>query len=295
MIHRKVIIILSIILVVIVGLNYILFSLRKASAPAQVGIAPSLDGTPIRVYGLVEPLGREVFSGPLQPKRVIEVPVKEGDVVKVNDVLARFDDDLEQQTLRIAESRLEEATRRLQLTQDNLRRKRELALIKSISEFELNQLELQAALQEQEIKTERAEVRLRNIELEKLTLRSPIAGIIYKIDIRVGEQLNPQDYSRIVIGKSAKQVRLFVETFWLNRITMGQRFRVLEAETMRDVGQGTVVAISPYVGTRDFRTEDRLERFDTKYGQAILQLDAQTPTRIGMQVVCEKIEPKENR
>jgi multidrug resistance efflux pump len=197
--------------------------------------------------------------------------------------------------LRIAESRLEEATRRLQLTQDNLRRKRELALIKSISEFELDQLELQAALQEQEIKTERAEVRLRNIELEKLTLRSPIAGVVYKMDVRVGEQLNPQDYSRIVIGKSAKQVRLFVETFWLNRITLGQRFRVQEAETMRDVGTGTIIALSPYVGTRDFRTEDRLERFDTKYGQAILQLEAQTPTRIGMQVVCEKIERKENR
>jgi hypothetical protein len=70
---------------------------------------------------------------------------------------------------------------------------------------------------------------------------------------------------------------------------------VQEAETMRDVGIGTIVAISPYVGTRDFRTEDRLERFDTKYGQAILQLDAQTPTRIGMQVVCENIGPRENR
>jgi multidrug resistance efflux pump len=173
--------------------------------------------------------------------------------------------------------------------------KRELALIKSIPEFEVNQLELQAALQEQEIKTGRAEVRLRQIESEKLTLRSPIAGVIYKMDVRVGEQLNPQDYSRIVIGKSAKQVRLFVETFWLNRVTIGQRFRVREAETMRDVGIGTIITISPYVGTRDFRTEDRLERFDTKYGQAILQLDAQTPTRIGMQVVCENIGPRENR
>ena len=61
-----------------------------------------------------------------------------------------------------------------------------------------------------------------------------------------------------------------------------------EAESGREVGTGTIRTISPYVGTRDFRTEDRLERIDTKFAQAVLELEAPTDTPIGMQVVCER-------
>ncbi|GAK55580.1 possible ABC transporter component [Candidatus Vecturithrix granuli] len=289
---RNIIRILIIILVVVVGVNYIRLSLEKASAPPQLGKAPSLDDAPVRVYGLIEPLGREVFIGPLQPKRVIEVAVEEGDTVKVNDVLIRLDDDLEKQSLLIAESRLEEAVKSLHLIQDDLARKRELVLAKAIPKFELSQIELQSKLQEQYITTSRTEIQLRNTELAKLTLRSPIAGIVYKMDVRVGEQLTPQDYARIVIGKHERQVRMFIETFWLNRVQIGQRFIVKEAETLLDVGTGTIISMSPYVGARDFRTEDKLERLDTKYGQAILRLDSNITTPIGMQVMCEKIETK---
>jgi multidrug efflux pump subunit AcrA (membrane-fusion protein) len=273
---KKIIIILSIILVVVVGLNYIRLSLEKASAPPQLGKAPSLNNVPVRVYGIVEPLGREVYLGPLQPKRVIEVALKEGDTVK----------------LMISESRLEEAIKRLAILHDDLVRKRELARGKTIAEFELSQVELQANLQEQQIETVRAEIEMQKAELAKLTLRSPIEGFVYKMDIRVGEQITPQDYSRIVIGKKEKQVRMFVEAFWLDRVKVGQRFIVKEAETLRDVDVGAILSISPYVGARDFRTEDKLERVDTKYGQAILQLDTNTQALIGMQVVCEKIESK---
>jgi multidrug efflux pump subunit AcrA (membrane-fusion protein) len=289
---KKIIIILSIILVVVVGLNYIRLSLEKASAPPQLGKAPSLNNVPVRVYGIVEPLGREVYLGPLQPKRVIEVALKEGDTVKLNDVLIRLDDELERKSLMISESRLEEAIKRLAILHDDLVRKRELARGKTIAEFELSQVELQANLQEQQIETVRAEIEMQKAELAKLTLRSPIEGFVYKMDIRVGEQITPQDYSRIVIGKKEKQVRMFVEAFWLDRVKVGQRFIVKEAETLRDVDVGAILSISPYVGARDFRTEDKLERVDTKYGQAILQLDTNTQALIGMQVVCEKIESK---
>ncbi len=293
MTRRNIIVVLVILLVVIVGVNNIVLSLRKAAAPPMISATPSLDDAPIRVYGLVEPVGREVFIGPLQPKRVMEVAVKEGDTVRVNDVLVRFESDLEQHALRIAESRLAEAIQHLALTQDDLRRKRELARSNSIPEAELTQLELQAALQEQQIKTARAEVALRRAEMEKLTLRTPIQGVVYKMDVRVGEHLTPQDYGRIVVGNPEKQVRLFIETFWLDRIAIGQRCAVKEAETLRNVGTGTVISISPYVGARDFRTEDRLERLDTKYGQAIVHLDAISPTPIGMQVMCEMIPSKD--
>ena len=209
-------------------------------------------------------------------------------VQEAGTVLCRLDDEVERQALRVAELRVEEARRRRDLTEDDLGRKRRLSADEVIPEFDLSRVALQARLEDQQIETALAEVELRRVELEKLTLRSPLTGIVYRMDVRAGELLTPQDYGRIVVGPAGKQVRIFVETFWLGRLKTGERLRVREAETGREVGTGTVRTISPYVGTRDFRTEDRLERIDTKFAQAVLELDAPTEAPIGMQVVCER-------
>jgi multidrug efflux pump subunit AcrA (membrane-fusion protein) len=287
---KKIIIILFIILVAVVGLNYIRLSIQKASTPPKLGKEPSLDTTPVRVYGIVEPLGREVYIGPLQPKRVIEVVVKEGDDVKMNDVLIRLDDELERKSLTIAESRLEEVIKRLDILQDDLVIKRELINSKSISEFELSQIELQAKLQEQQIETARAEIELQKAQLAKLTLRSPIKGVVYKMDIRVGEQTTPQDYSRIVVGKNEKQVRVFVEAFWRNRININDKVLIKDGTTQELIGKGTVTLVLPYMGARDFRTEDPLERIDTKYQQLIAIVDSGSNAPMGLLVQCELIK-----
>lgn len=287
---KKIIIILIIILVAVVGLNYIRLSIQKASMPPKLGKEPSLDTTPARVYGIVEPLGREVYIGPLQPKRVIEVDVKEGDYVKTNDVLIRLDDELERKSLMIAESRLEEAIKRLDILKDDLVRKRGLTKSKSIAEFELSQIELRAKLQEQQIETARAEIELQNAQLAKLTLRSPIKGVIYKMDIRVGEQITPQDYSRIVIGKNKKQIRLFVEAFWRNRIKINGKVLIKDGNTQETIGEGTVISVLPYMGARDFRSEDPLERTDTKYQQVIVTFDSLSDVPLGLLVQCELVK-----
>lgn len=277
----------------VAGFFYIQKSLEKSSAPPEPSRTPSLPDAPLRVYGLVEPLNREIFLGPLQTRRVIAVFVKEGDTVRKNQALCMLEQDLEIRSIRIAQSRVEEAKRQLAVIQNDLALKRQLAASQTISEFELTQIELQAKLMEQQIETAQAEERLREAELEKLTLRAPSDGIVYKMDVRVGEQLIPQDYTRIVIGRAEKQVRLFVETFWLHSIRVGQRCRVLEAETLRETGTGSIISVSPYVGARDFRTDDRLERIDTKYAQAIVKLDSLTTTPIGMQVIGQLL-PDDN-
>jgi multidrug efflux pump subunit AcrA (membrane-fusion protein) len=287
---RRIIILLLAALVVIVGLHYTRVALRKASRPPEPARAPSLDDAPVRLYGLVEPMGREIFVGPLQPRRVVEVLVKEGDSVTRNDILCRLDDDLERQALRVAESRAAEAQRRRELTRDELRRKVMLAREKVVSDLEVTQLDLRAKLEEQQLKTAWEEIALRKAELENLVLRAPADGKVYKFDVRLGEQLLPADYGRIVLGNPQKQARLFVETFWIDQVKIGDRFRVRTAETLREMGTGVVVSVSPYVGTRDFRTEDRLERLDTKFAQAVLRIEGNVDeVPIGLQVVCERL------
>lgn len=218
-----------------------------------------------------------------------------------------------QQALRVAALRVREYEARLDLVLDELKRtedlsrsgtvaeqdysqksleaellRRQIATVKAEAEVEFSQKTLEAELLRRQIATAHAEVELKRRELDALTLRSPIDGFLYTFDVRLGEHLNPQDYQRIVLGKPEKQVRLFLESFWIDKVRAGDRFLVRDAETLREVGLGKVVSVSDYVGARDFRTDDSLERLDTKYAQAILHMEAATPVALGKIVLCER-------
>jgi len=349
---RGIIGVLLVILLVIVGLSYVQVSLRKASAPPQPGATPSLDEAPARVYGRVEPLGREVFVAPQQSRRVTRVLVHEGQNVEAGQTLCELDSEVErqavqvalssvrelearldlildelktkeplavsgpyagQQALRVAVFRVRELEAQLDLILDELKRKESLSRIGATAELEYSQKFLEAEMLRKQIATARAEAEIqfsqKNLELERLRrqitsaeaevelkrrqldtliMRSPIKGLLYTFDVRLGEHLTPQDYQRIVLGNPEKQVRLFLESFWIDKVRVGDSFLVRDAEILRNIGIGKVVSVSDYVGARDFRTEDSLERLDTKYAQAILQLEDATPIALGKIVLCER-------
>lgn len=281
---------LVIISIAFLALTFILSSLRKASAPYEKGKTPSLEDSPIRIYGRVEPLGREVFVGPQRAKKITKIYVREGQYVKKGDILLELDSEVEAQAYNLALSKVAEYQRRLDLVLDDLRRKQELLKEEIIPEFNVSQKRLEVRLLEQQIEVAKQEAELRKKELETLTLRAPVDGFVYKLDVRIGELFTPENYERIIIGNPQKQVRLFVESFWIDRVKVGDKFRVIDAENNREVGVAKVVYISEYVGARDFRTEDALERIDTKYAQAIVEFERVVPIKIGKLVLCEKIK-----
>lgn len=349
---RKLIVLLIFTVTVIVGLNYTLVSLRKAAAPPEPAKTPSLDDAPVRLYGRVEPLHREVFLGPPQPRRVTQILVKEGQDVKRGQVLCKLESDAEQQAVQLAlsqvrefESRLDlvldelqrqepltesssgdiqyarqapvlrvrEFESRLDLVLDELKRREPLSRISAVSEqdyiqkaleaellrsqiatakaeaeIDFSQKLLEAELLRRQISTAKAEVELKRRELDMLSLLSPIEGFLYKFDVRLGELLTPQDYQRIVLGERQKQIRIYVESFWLDKVHVDDLFVVRDGETLRLIGEGRVVEVSEYVGARDFRTEDSLERLDTKYAQAILHMDNNMDVPLGKLVLCER-------
>src|SRR5512137_2366194 len=113
--NRAVVGLLLLTLVVIAGLFYVQASLRRASAPPRPGPTPSLDDAPARVYGRVEPQGREVFVAPRQSRRVTRVLVQEGRNVGAGQPLCELDADVERQALQLALSRVRESEARLDL------------------------------------------------------------------------------------------------------------------------------------------------------------------------------------
>jgi multidrug efflux pump subunit AcrA (membrane-fusion protein) len=281
--------VLLIVLVALVGLNYMRVSLLKSAAPPEPARTPSLADSPVRVYGRIEPLGREVFVGPIQPGRVIRTMVNEGQDVSAGQPLCEIENDVSRQAVQVAMARVEELKAKLDMVLDELQRLLPLLDSKSVPEVDVSQKSLEAQILRKQIVTAEAEVELKRRELENLTLRSPIAGRLYKFDVRLGEYLTFQDVQRIVIGERQKQIRLFIESFWIGKVAVGDSFVVYDAESLRSLGKGSIIYVSAYVGTRDFRSEDALERLDTKYAQGILQLQDDADASLGSLVVCERL------
>jgi RND family efflux transporter MFP subunit len=278
---------------IIVGalINFMFTSFVKSSKPPQVAKPPVLPETPARVYGKIEPAGREVYVSPPMTKRVVAIYVKEGDMVKKGQALCSLESEVETAQVNLTLSKIESAKKTLEITQDDFKRKKNLYVQKTDSEFSYTQSRLKSELDANSIAVAEREAQLAKAQLEELQLKSPVDGMVYKFDVRLGETLAAGDNTRIILGAQDLWVRLFVESYWLDRVKPGSQYKVYNSETNKLIGSGKVVFALPYVGRRDFRTEDSQERFDTKFQEVVLALDdkqGEAPIGLSVMAVLEK-------
>jgi hypothetical protein len=85
----------------------------------------------------------------------------------------------------------------------------------------------------------------------------------------------------IVLGSPEPWVRLYVESFWADRVRAGSSYDIFDSETGEHIGAGTVIGKAPYVARKAFRTDEPGERFDTGYQEIILAL---TPSKTGLPI-----------
>ena len=124
-----------IVLCVAAGLSFITYAFVKSSPPPQVLEPPVLSESPARVYGTIEPAGREVFVSPPLTKEVVGTFVKEGDAVTKGQLLCSLDNDIERAQLKLAQAKVESAQRALAIIQDDMKRKKDDFSKKVRSEF----------------------------------------------------------------------------------------------------------------------------------------------------------------
>ena len=281
------------ILVTGLGLVFILYSLMISSTPPKAAEPPVLSESPARVYGAVEPAGREVFVSPPLTKEVVQIFVKEGDMVRTGQILCLLDNDVERAELALAEAKVVSAEKSIDITSDDMSRKKTLYAQKVDSEFGYTQARLKKELDVSNLRVALQEVELATARLKELEMTSPIDGRVYKFDVRLGETLTSGDITRIIVGSHDLWVRFFIESFWMDRVVPGSRYKIYHSETNGYLGSGEVLYRAPYMGRRDFRTEDVQERFDTKFQEVVLSF---TPEKegipIGLSVVAELVEEK---
>jgi RND family efflux transporter MFP subunit len=278
-----------------VGVAVIVFvgwNLYKASRPPASPTPVESEGVPARVYGRLEPAGGEVYVSPPVTRSVEEIRVTEGEVVAQGEVLCVLERDVEKARFRVAEARVASLRKSVELERDTFERRGELFANGRISEYEYTQAKLAAELAARNLQVANGELALARAELAQLELRSPVAGVVYKIDLRLGETIRAGDNTKIVVGGRGYWVRLYVESFWVDRVREGTAYKVYDAETGAYVGLGKVVERKPYLGGRDFQSDDLRERFDTKFQEVILDLEpAREGLPLGLSVVAELAPP----
>jgi len=275
--------------VVLAGSVFIVSSFLKASRPPQAAEPPVISATPVKVFGVIEPAGREVFVGPPLSRRIISVHAVEGDTVVRGQLLAELENSVERAQVALNETKIELARKAIELEEDSMKRSQQLFKKKIDSEYTYTQARLRKELEEKRLAVSSDELSHAQAQLEQTMLRSPIDGMIYKFDVRLGETLQSGDNSRIILGEKGYWARMWVESFWRERISPESIYTLYDSETRKKIGTGKFIKRTPYMGRRDFRTEDLQERFDTKFQEVILEVEpvAGETLPIGITVMAE--------
>jgi multidrug efflux pump subunit AcrA (membrane-fusion protein) len=277
-------------LVAVVVLFFVVFAVLRSAPRKSAPVPPKLADAPARIYGTVEPLGGPVYVAAQTARSVARIVAREGDEVKAGATLVVLESAVEVARLSASLARAEAARQAAAISREAFERASGLYATKGISEQDFRQALLKAGLDSANTAAAEADAALARAQLEQLTLKSPVGGLVYKLDVQLGQTLAAGDDSKIIVGASRQQARMFVESFWLDRLRVGDEYRIREAETGRELGTGRVISLSPYVGGRTVRTEDTRERFDAEYQIAVMELSvAGLPP--GLNVVAEIAAP----
>jgi multidrug efflux pump subunit AcrA (membrane-fusion protein) len=275
-------------MVVLIVLGFTISALVRAAPSRKPAPPPRLAAAPARVYGRLEPAGGEVYVSAPLTRQVTGIQVREGDTVAAGAVLLRLESSVEQAELAAAQASIETFARTLALSEDALRRNRELYEKGGLTEAELTRSRLAAELDRARLAAAEKQAGLVSTRLAQLELRAPIPGRVYRLDARLGQTLAAGDDSRIILGRAEAQVRLYIEAYWSARVRLGDRFEVFDAETGERLGSGQVASRAPYLGRRNFRSDDPQERYDIEYQEVVLALsETNRDAPVGTRVMAE--------
>jgi RND family efflux transporter MFP subunit len=276
--------------VVIVVVFFVGFAIKRSAPVKSAPVPPKLADAPARVYGTIEPLGGAVYVSAQVPRAVARIAAREGDTVKAGQPLVVLESAVEEAQVHAAFDRVTAAEKAYAISREAYDRAAGLFATKGISEQEFRHALLKAGLDSANFGAAQADAELARARLDQLTLKAPVDGIVYKLDLRLGQALAAGDDSKITVGSPRPQARMFVESFWLGRLKVGDSYKVFDSETGRELATGRVVSLSPYVGGRTVRTDDVKERFDAEYQVVVLELD-ETGLPLGLNVIAEIAAP----
>ena len=265
------------------------------SQPAHSPYASTVAGA-----GLVEASSENIVVGTALPGTVERVTVKVGERVEKGVPLFVLDRRQAQAgvvsreaALDVAEKRVPEARALLSEAEFQLAQVQGLDDNRAVSREEVRRRETAAATArarlasaEAGIGEARAELVAARTELERLTVRAPLAGEILKVNVRPGEFLAGGQSSPVVLGETRiLHVRVDIDENEAWRVQTGARARASlkgNADIATDLKW---VHAEPLVVPKKSLTGDSSERVDTRVLQILFSFErGRLPVYVGQQM-----------
>jgi HlyD family secretion protein len=138
---------------------------------------------------------------------------------------------------------------------------------------------------EGELNAARSELRLAVAELEKLTIRAPIAGTVLQLNIKVGELAAPTAAPLILLGDlSALRVRAEVDEQDVGKIKPGDKV-VIRADAFRGRDfAGKVTAVAPIIRPGRISALEQRSLTDVNVAEVLIDVADPGPLVVGMKV-----------
>jgi len=149
----------------------------------------------------------------------------------------------------------------------------------------------------------RAQVKEAQARLDKTFIRSPITGVVLRKRMNAGESVslempNPSIFT--VANTGTLRVRVDVDESDVARIHLGQRVYMMADAYGDKKFWGRVSRISGVLGKKNIRTEEPVERVDTKILETLVELEPGQVLLVGLRVnvfiiVDEATSPADNK
>jgi RND family efflux transporter MFP subunit len=198
---------------------------------------------------IAAPPNQDVRVSALVPGRIAEMKVAEGDRVASGQLLAKIDDRIYQGQLTQAAAAEAQAKANLENAKLNLARdetlfSRGIAARKELEDARTQATVAQAALQQAE-----AAVSFARLQLSRTEIVSPLAGMVVKRFVSVGEQVDGTAGQPVVEVANYGEVELLasVPAAYLTRIRIGQTLTITSDSVPGKSFTGRAVAVSPSV------------------------------------------------
>jgi len=223
--------------------------------------------------------GDSVFSGVTEPFAKVDVPssvkgilaeifVKEGQAVKAGEPLAKLDDTVQAQQVELARlkaeqtSEVENAQNNITFTQNELNRlKTAHASGSEISQKELALLtaKLGLAIHQDEQKQNQVRLQQEKITLERMTMKSPIDGFVFRQHKQTGE-MTDEGPVITVVQTTRLNALFFLPKSLFGKMAVGDHVTLeFEGGVKREA---VVSAVDPVINAETFRVKLEVNNAD---------------------------------
>ncbi len=176
---------------------------------------------------------------------VTDFPAKEGMQVRKGQVLARLRTEPRQLQLAARRASLQEAEARLQLAQNNWSRSRELFAAGVVSQQQLDDNQSEYSAWQGRVDSLRAEIAAIQDDIERATIRSPLAGVVSRERTEVGQWMEAGGPVVELLALDTVEIRVEVPERYYASVRTGARATISVDSLPGFEAQGRVVAVIP--------------------------------------------------